>query len=135
MTSLCVVMWSLGFILADLFSSYLGTVMLSGMMAGGVTAGVAGVLTVVSWPAAVGAMLIAALVPTFLYIATPMAIGKLMEGANAGTAAAWGALSHMSQGAQHASRGAQVASSLRAAATAKIPSSEGSIPRPPNPIV
>ncbi len=104
-------------------------------MGTGVGATVGGVLTIVSWPAAVGAMLIAALVPTFLYIATPLAIGKLMAGANGGTAAAWGGLSHMATGAQHVSRGVQVASSLHAAATGKTASTEGSVQRPPNPIV
>ncbi len=135
MTSLCVVMWSLGFILVDLFLSYLGPVLFSGMLGSIGGAPIAAGKLLIGWPAAVGIMLVAALVPTFLYIATPMAIGKLMAGANAGTAAAWGALSNMSQGAQHASRGAQIASTLRTAATAKTGSTEGSIPRPPNPIV
>jgi len=136
MTSLCVIMWSLGFILVDLFLSYLGPVLLGGIMGGiGGAPIAAGRLLIISWPAAVGTMLVAALVPTFLYIATPMAISKLMAGANAGTAAAWGGLSNMSQGAQYASRGAQIASTLRTAATAKTGSTEGSIPRPSNPIV
>ncbi len=77
MTSLCVVMWSLGFILVDLFLSYLGPVLFSGMLGGGGGALVAAGKLLISWPAAVGIMLVAALVPTFLYIATPMAIGKL----------------------------------------------------------
>lgn len=135
MTSLCVVMWSLGFIFVDLFLSYLGTGVLAGMLATGVGATVGSVLTVVAWPAAIGTMLCAALVPTFLYIATPMAIGKLMAGANVGTAAAWGGLSNMATGTQHVSRGAQLASSLRTAGIGKSASTDGSIPRPPNPIV
>lgn len=135
MTSLCVVMWSVGFIFVDLFLSYLGPVLLGGMAGSGGGALVAAGKLLISWPAAVGTMLVATLVPTFLYVATPMAIGKLMAGANAGTAAAWGGLSNMSQGAQHAARGAQIASQVRAAATAKTASTEGNIPRPPNPIV
>ena len=143
-TSLSVMMWSLGFILVDLFSNYLGAEVFGGMMAAGVTAQVAGALAIVSWPAAVGAMLIAALVPTFFYIATPMIVAKLLAGANAGVAAAWGGLSNMAQGAQHVTRGGvaiqqmQMASSLRSAGnqtgaqnTAFI---GGKIERPPNPI-
>ncbi len=134
MTSLCVVMWSLGFVFVDLFLSYLGTGVLTAMLGAGVGATIGGILTVVGWPVAIGTMLVAALVPTFLYVATPMAITKLMAGANAGTAAAWAGLSNMATGAQHVSRSTQIASQLRSA-TSKTTSTEGSIPRPPNPIV
>ncbi|PWU10194.1 MAG: hypothetical protein C5B47_02525 [Verrucomicrobia bacterium] len=146
MTSLCVVMWSLGFVFADLFLSYLGTSVFAGMLASG-TGALAGVAaSAFSWPAALGAMLVACLVPTFLYIATPMAIAKLMAGANAGTAMAWGGLSNMASGAQYASRGSEAIKGMQAMraakqATGKEASAEkaststgGTVERPPNPI-
>ncbi len=135
MTSLCVVMWSLGFIFVDLFLSYLGTGVFAGSLASGVGALRAGMLTIIGWPAAIGTMLVAALVPTFLYAATPMAIAKLMEGANAGAAAAWGGLSNMGQAAQQISRGATAVQQMQQAAATKKVVTEAKVERPPNPIV
>ena len=147
LTSIGVIMWSLGMVLVDLFLYYLGTGVMGGMLSAGVGAGIAaGPLAIVSWPAAVGTMLIASLVPTFLYLATPIAVATLMSGANAGAAAAWGGLSNMAQGAQHVTRGStalqnmRIASSLRGSSGEKNDSKNsdstgGKIERPPNPIV
>jgi hypothetical protein len=141
--SLEVVMWSLGFVFADLFLNYLGSGILAGMLSAGIGAPLAGVTAIVSWPAAVGTMLIAALVPTFFYLATPMAVSALMSGANAGAAAAWGGLSNIAQGAQHVTRGGAALKNMQMASGLRGPGNQpgtstgstgGTIPRPPNPI-
>ncbi len=116
---------------------------MAGMLSAGLGAGAAGLATIVSWPAAIGTFLMAAFVPTFFYIATPMAVSALMSGANAGAAAAWGGLSNMAQGAQHVARGGQVLQKMHAASSLRgsgnqpgtsTASTGGEISRPPNPI-
>ena len=142
-----VIMWSLGMVLIDIFLYYLGGgKVMGGMLSAGIGAGAAGVLAIVSWPAAIGTMVIAFLVPTFFYLATPIAVASLMSGANASTAAAWGGLSNMTQTSQHFSRGGEALQKMRMASSLRGSSGEkndsknpentgGKIERPPNPIV
>lgn len=80
-TTLGVLLWEVGVLIVDVLLLGLGEQFLEPTLKASATIGAAGVITgVLSWPLLLGAMVIAALMPAFLYLSVPFIMATVLRG-------------------------------------------------------